>query len=85
MQHNDHATWTAECTLVMLKCRTGSLRAEMGGQKHSYINIGRGQLFLNNRWQIGPKMIKVRRRHGEEKHFWPFVLRSCFKEEVGGS
>ena len=50
MQNNDHGTWTAECMLVMLKGRAGSLRAEMGGQKHTYINIGRGQLFLNNLW-----------------------------------
>lgn len=35
-----------ECTLVMLKGRTGSLRAGMGGQRHTYINIGRGQQFL---------------------------------------
>lgn len=46
----DHGTWTAKCMLVMLKGRTVSLRAEMGGQKHAYINMGRGQLFLNNLW-----------------------------------
>lgn len=42
MQNNDHRTWTAEYTLVMLKSRTGSLRAEMGGQGHACINIERG-------------------------------------------
>ena len=34
--------------LLCKKGRTGSLRAEMGGQRHTYINIARGQLFLNN-------------------------------------
>lgn len=48
MQNNGHGTLTAERALVMQKGRTGSLRAEMGGQKHTYINIGRRQLFLNN-------------------------------------
>lgn len=37
VQNNDHGTWAAKTMLVMLKCRTGSLRAEMGGQEHAYI------------------------------------------------
>lgn len=42
VQNNDHGTWTAACTLGLLKGRTGSLRAEMEGQRHAYINVGRG-------------------------------------------
>lgn len=32
-----NGTWAAKTMLVMLKGRTGSLRAEMGGQEHAHI------------------------------------------------
>lgn len=76
-QNNDRGTWAAKTMLVMLKGRTGSPRAEMGGQELA--SRGRGPLFLNNLWQMVPKVIKVRGRMEENAVNFLFVSSSPYK------